>query len=188
MPLTDTQKDHLIRRDELPIAIKKNNEFAIRKGLEKFLKSVNDAWFILLLLPKKQIKRFLKDEDVYSLLKLAEKAMEILEFAPIEGDRPEDWRVTTVSVDDETNERTWNKPRPANDRDIERSVKMDYYISQLGKYSSGRDPAAWAYRWIVAEANHPEKAKKYIDDEDREAMERVAKVFPISKPEEEPHK
>lgn len=190
MPLTSTQKDHLLKRDEIPIAIKKNNEFAIRKQLEKFLKSISDMQIVLTHLPKKQVKRVLKDEHVYLLLGLAETAMQILEFRSIEGEIeiPEMWHVTYPITDKKTNETTF-KTLLAGNKDIERSVKMDYHMSELRKYYSEKDPAPYAYRMNQDSPLMLKRGAMKIVNEFRKAIERVTEVFPAEiKPEEEPRR
>jgi len=172
MSLTETQKHHLVCRDNIPLAIKKNNEYAVRQNLKKFLKSLDDMILVLNCLPERQLKKHLKDRHAYAFLKLASLAMEKLGFSPIEGDikRPDDWHITTKKKEGifET--------RSSDYTDILRSVTLHRLLSRFDQFASSNDPAYIAYRLAVSKAQAPKNAVSLTDLEYREAMQKVASV------------
>jgi hypothetical protein len=152
MPLTETQIQHLKSRDDQPVAIRKNNEYAIRKHLEKFLEYGKDMAIVLDRLPEKQLKRYIKDDHVYMFLNFALRLMELLEFAPIKGeaDDSDNWQVTIRKPNRKTKK---SEPitRPANKIDINRSVKLNQYCIKIGRFVSGDDPAYLEYKHKIDE-------------------------------------
>ena len=137
MSLTKTQKQNLLFREDKTVAIRKNNEYAVRNHLEKCLQCLNDLRFILNHLPEKQLLRYLKDSYVFLLLDLAIQLMRVLKFAPIEGklEDPDNWHIGD---------------RPIEDLDISRSVKLNYYQIKLSSIISRDDLAFRAYLYNCA--------------------------------------
>jgi hypothetical protein len=172
MPLTEVQKRHLICRDSVPVAIKKNNEYAIRQNLKKFLKSLDDMMLVLNYLPERQLRKHLKDRHAYAFLKLASLTMEKLEFSPIEGDikKPDNWHITTK------NKEGTFETRPSNYSDILRSVTLHRLFSRFDQFVSSTDPAYMAYRLAASEAQAPKNAVSLTDLEYHEAMQKVTSV------------
>lgn len=155
MPLTETQKRHLIWREDIPVAIRKNNEFAVRKHLEKFLQYCENMMLILNFLPKKQLLKYLKDAHVFMFLDIAILIMQKLDFAPIEGklEDPETWHIGN---------------RPVEDSDIARNVKLRYYLVKLGYIIPKEDLAYSSY--LLNSTDNPEKMAY------AKAVQRVAQV------------
>lgn len=172
MPLTEVQKRHLICRDSVPVAIKKNNEYAIRQNLKKFLKSLDDMMLVLNCLPERQLRKHLKDHHAYAFLKLASLTMEKLEFSPIEGDikRPDNWHITTK------NKEGTFETRSSDYTDILRSVTLHRLLSRFDQFVSSSDPAYLAYMLAASEAQAPKNDVSLTDLEYREAMQKVASV------------
>jgi len=172
MPLTETQRRHLVCRDSIPIAIKKNNEYAVRQNLKKFLKSLDDMMLVLNCLPKRQLKKHLKDHHAYAFLKLAALTLEKLEFSPIEGDikRPDDWHITTK------NKEEIFETRSSGYSDILRSVTLHRLLGRFDQFASSSDPAYIAYRLAALEAQAPKNTVSLTNLDYREAMQKVAGV------------
>ena len=147
MPLTETQKRHLLSREDQPVAIRKNNEFAIRKHIEKFLQYCEDMKIVLDHLPENQIKRYLKDDHVYMFLRFAIRLMEIMEFRPIEGDveDPDHWHVTTSWTDSKNKELKFDS-RPASIIDVDRNIELNSLLERLDRFVSSNDPAFIEYK------------------------------------------
>lgn len=172
MPLTEVQKRHLICRDSVPVAIKKNNEYAIRQNLKKFLKSLDDMMLVLNYLPERQLRKHLKDRHAYAFLELASLTMEKLEFSPIEGNikRPDNWHITTK------NKEGTFETRSSDYTDILRSVTLHRLLSRFDQFVSSSDPAYMAHMLAASEAQAPKNDVSLTDLEYREAMQKVASV------------
>jgi hypothetical protein len=80
MPLTVLMRERLVRRDELDAATKKANEYNVRKYITNYFKDLEEILWVLDQLPERQIARLFKDEDVYRLQALEEKALTYLDF------------------------------------------------------------------------------------------------------------
>jgi hypothetical protein len=91
--LSDLEKARLINRSE-DSHIRANNDMRVRKKLTAWFKDNLDAYLILNHLPEDQLHGVISDEDVFRLLTLAAKAMEIKDFHPVVGEvnRLETWQ------------------------------------------------------------------------------------------------
>jgi hypothetical protein len=88
MRLSESQKERLINREQQDTATRRYNEFSIRKFFRSVLDSLEDLLLILERLPERQIAKIFKDEDVYRLQAIEEKALYYLDFKPFRYEIP----------------------------------------------------------------------------------------------------
>lgn len=130
-------KDRLIKRDLLDIGVKKSNEYRVREYLKDYLKDLEEIIWVLDTLPDKQFKKLFKDEDVYRLLEIAERALVNLDFMPIQ--RNEDGKLIAIkSLIADSSEgglpHTYSIEREATDTDKNRHSALEKHIVRLEKF------------------------------------------------------
>jgi predicted DNA-binding protein len=136
MPLPSLVKDRLVKRDSLDIAIKKSNEYRVREYIKNYLNDLEEIVWVLDKLPEKQFKKLYKDEDVYRLLDIANRAAIHLDFWPIR--RNEDGILLAVkrllAPPAEGLPRMFSISREATDQDKERFNNLQMHIGRLEKF------------------------------------------------------
>jgi len=136
MPLPQLVKDRLIKRDGLDIAIKKSNEYRVREYVKNYLNDLEETVWILDTLPEKQFKKLFKDEDVYRLLDIANRAAIYLDFLPLQ--RSEDGRLLALKslegIPNNGSPRTFSISREAIDQDKKRFLNLQKHIARLEKF------------------------------------------------------
>lgn len=151
--ITPKQRDRLLNRpgDESDEEIRKDrrlNDFYVRKALKRWFGSIQDINLALNALPKKQItelfKEETKDEDVFVLLEIAERALVNLDFMPIQ--RNEDGKLIAVKRletkwIDGISGPTFPSDREATDLDKGRYSTLRKHISRLKKFVHPRQYA-----------------------------------------------
>lgn len=137
MSLPQLVKDRLIKRDLLDIGVKKSNEYRIREYIKDYLKDLEEIIWVLDTLPDKQFKKLFRDEDVYRLLEIVERALVNLGFMPIQ--RNEEGKLIAVkhlSTDhiDGGAGRTFSISREATELDKDRFSNLQKHIARLEKF------------------------------------------------------
>jgi len=130
-------KDRLIKRDLLDIGVKKSNEYRVREYIKDYLKDLEEIIWVLDTLPDKQFKKVFKDEDVYRLLEIAERALVNLDFMPIR--RNDDGKLIAIKglvVDSAEGglPRAFSIEREATDVDKNRYSTLQKHIARLEKF------------------------------------------------------
>ena len=137
MSLPQLAKDRIIKRDLLDIGVKKSNEYRVREYIKDYLKDLEEIIWVLDTLPDKQFKKLFKDEDVYRLLEIVERALVNLDFTPIqrneEGKLIAVKHLLTTHVDGGTG-RTFSISREATDLDKDRFSNLQKHIARLEKF------------------------------------------------------
>lgn len=149
MMLTKPERERLENRDTLDPAIRARNELIVRTKVLNWFRSSPEVLEILHLLPKKQLDRILDDEFVYSMLFIAERLMNELEFGAVYGamNAPEDWHVVVKETGKEAREQ---KIHPVRDIDIKRDILLRFHAGYIHNFLplSGQDPVWEAYAML----------------------------------------
>lgn len=137
MSLPQLVKDRLIKRDLLDGGVKKSNEYRVREYLKNYLKDLEEIIWVMDTLPDKQFKKLFKDEDVYRLMEIAERALVNLDFMPIQ--RSEDGKLIAIkSLEADPLEggspRTFSIEREAIDTDKTRHSALEKHIARLERF------------------------------------------------------
>lgn len=130
-------KDRLIKRDLLDTGVKKSNEYRVREYIKDYLNDLEEIIWVFDTLPDKQFKRLFKDEDVYRLLEIAERALVNLDFMPIQ--RNEDGKLIAVKRlatmwKNGISGPTFPSDREATNLDKDRYSTLRKHISRLKKF------------------------------------------------------
>ncbi len=140
MSLPALVKDRLIRRDSIDTGLKKSNEYRVREYIKNYLKDLEEIIWILDTLPDKQFKKLFKDEDVYRLLEITERAIVNLDFVPIQRNAEGKLIAAKTLNANSTDVRTGNQSRPfsvirdATELDKDRHSTLQKHISRLEKF------------------------------------------------------
>jgi len=142
--ITPKQKDRLLTRpvdesDEEILKDRRLNDFYVRKALKRWIGSIQDINLALNTLPERQIselfKEGIKDEDVFVLLEIAERALVNLDFLPIQRNEAGKLiavkNLVTYPVDGEGPERDFSIKREATDLDKDRFSNLQKHIARL---------------------------------------------------------
>jgi hypothetical protein len=124
--LSDVERERLIHRPQ-DSKTRASNDVRVRKKLRSWLQYLTDVALILEYLPEDQIvKEIVDDHDLYSLLYMSERLMEIKKFYPVVGpiENPEKWEI----IIEETIK------RPAGDDDIERTKLLGERLNSLSRF------------------------------------------------------
>jgi len=143
MPITPLMKDKLVRRDEIDAATKKANEYHIRKHIINYLEDLEEILWILDTLPERQVKKLFKDEDVFRILELAERALIYLDFKPVWRDNEGQLIAgKTIIADPECGSpRNYSDGDQATDHDLARFGALRKYLARFTKFER---PGPWA--------------------------------------------
>jgi hypothetical protein len=136
MTLPERVKERLVKRDGLDIAVKKSNEYRVREYVKDFFKDLEEIAWVLDMLPWKQQTKLFRDEDVYRLLELAERAMVALDFIPL---RIEDngKLVAEKRIDafpENGSPRYFSTSGPATGQDIQRFGALKRHLARFVKF------------------------------------------------------
>lgn len=137
MSLPPLVKDRLINRDKLDIGLKKSNEYRVREYIKNYLNDLEEIIWILNTLPGKQFKKLFKDEDVFQLLEIAERALVNLDFMPIQrNDEGKLIAVKRLPADpiEGGSPRTFSIEREATDLDKDRHSALQKHIARLERF------------------------------------------------------
>lgn len=75
--LTETERSMLIDRDQLTVKARRDNEFKIRRKFKKWLTDAEDVQFLLEHLPRKQLEKMIKNNNIEMLMRIALKSIYI---------------------------------------------------------------------------------------------------------------
>lgn len=134
--LSDLENDRLVKRSAQTPRDRATNDMRARRKLATWLKDIIDAELIIEHLPEDQTRDVFDDQDIYSLLYMAERLIEIKKFCPVVGsvENPEEWR----AVIDE------NNTRPVENLDIWRSKLLGDSLNRLDRfYGANRENPVW---------------------------------------------
>lgn len=73
--LTEIERSMLIDRDQLTVKARRDNEFKIRRKFKKWLTDAEDIQFLLEHLPRKQLEKMIKNNNIEMLMRLALKSI-----------------------------------------------------------------------------------------------------------------
>ena len=146
MALPQRVKDLLIKRDTLDVGLKKSNEYRIREYIKNYLNDLEEILWVLDRLPGKQSKKLYKDEDVYRLLELTERALVTLDFMPIQ--RNEEGRLVAMKSLEAIHKeggspRSFSISHEATDLDKNRFSALQKHIARLEKFVQSRQGAIY---------------------------------------------
>ena len=75
--LTEIERSSLIDRDQLTVKARRDNEFKIRRKFKKWLADAEDVQFLLEHLPRKQLEKIIKNNNIEMLMKIVLKSIYI---------------------------------------------------------------------------------------------------------------
>jgi len=108
--------------------IRKRNDLVVRNKIKSWLNNIEDINFVLQYLPKRQSRKIISDDEVYSLLRVLESLLEVLVFMPIEQTTRGQAIVSTTS--------TKEMVRRANEADYERNRRLWQFANVLKEHYS----------------------------------------------------
>ncbi|MDD1752013.1 MAG: hypothetical protein LUQ38_02845 [Methanotrichaceae archaeon] len=168
MGLSPQEKERLINRPTNPHD-RATNDFKVRRKLMNWLKDLPDMMHVFRKLPPEQLRKELRDQDVYDFLEIAERMLSALEFHRVEGEleQPKSWKVI---VDEDTQ-------RIAENEDIKRAANIGSHIDKLDRYF-GRTSKNPIFKAITYEAwlDHP-LLKGHVTKLDDAGMKRLREIL-----------
>jgi hypothetical protein len=166
--LSSTERKRLSSRsmEGMDSQIKASNDSRVRKKLAMWLNEDLYDVFLSLELPEDQLKRIFNDHQVFMLLYLVKKMLELLDFRAIYGelDNPDGWKVPNKPGEVEPN-------RLIEDQDIWRAFFLGKHIDGLLDFYGRENP--FSNLALIMKMDADKDLHDRVTEGERKGLERV---------------